>query len=183
MQWAIRLLSLQHNEHKKKKRGELWLSDLHSRGLESFCAVKLLDRVCCFLNLRRHCHGWTTTWMFCKLHNSKRYCFGGLKTVSRIQWIQIPAEVWQRTESVPGMPALMAEGQTLISDARHVSPPISIKPRLWLAHTMHNSRFSKAYAASSAIRLSLKSGRKVWLGFFFLSSFVWWRNKNKRKGK
>lgn len=84
----------------------------------------------------------------------KEILLGGLKAVSQIQWIQIPAEVWQRTESVPGMPALMAEGQALILDAWHVSPPISIKPCLWLAHTALNSRFSKAYADPSAIRLS-----------------------------
>lgn len=157
MQWEICLLSLQYNKH-KKIRGELWHSDLNNRELEAFWAVKLLGRVFSFLILCRHWHGWTTTWMFCRLHNTQRYCLGGLKTVSRIQWIQIPAEVWQRTESVLGMPALMADGQTLISDARHVSPPILIKPRLWFAHTMHNSRFSKAYAASSPIRLSLRSG-------------------------
>lgn len=160
---AIWLLSTQYKEQKKR---ELWHSDLHGRGLETFWIAELLKRggcftsLCrrCFLSLCRRCHGWTTTWMFCRLHNSKRYCLGGLKTMSRIQWTQIPAEVWQRNESVPGMPALMAEVQTLISDARHVSPPISIKPCLRLAHTAHNSRFSKAYAASSAIRFSLKSG-------------------------
>ena len=157
MQRVIWLLSLEYREHKKKKRVELWHSDLHGRELEAFCVVKLSNRVCCFLSLCRQL--WLDHHLdVLQAPQFKEILLGAIKDCESDSVNPIPAEVWQRTESVPGMPALMAEGQTLISDARHVSSPISIKPRLWLAQTMHNSRFYQAYAAFSAIHLSLQSG-------------------------